>query len=122
MSALRLGLIFGFVNGALTGCGAIFCVGLAFAPLFGLTAGWWVAKQAEENDWPTSAGHALLAGLLVGLGGGLGQLIGYPVWVRAMSEKFSPELQYFVCCLGSVYVAVTLALSALGWRLKTSRK
>jgi hypothetical protein len=123
ISALRLGLVFGFINSVLTGCGAVFCVGFVFAPLLGLTAGWRVAKQAQENGWPTQVAHALLAGALVGLGGGLGQLIGYPVWLANLpDQEFDSTFQCVTCCLGTTYIALTLTLSALGWKFKTSRK
>lgn len=123
MSALRLGLTLGFVNGVLTGCGAIFCVGFFFAPLFGLLAGWWVAKQAEEHEWPTQIGHALLAGALVGLGAGLGQLVGFPLWLRDTPDLELNTVFYCItCCLGATYAAITIILSALGWRFKTLRK
>jgi hypothetical protein len=120
--AAQLGLIIALVNSLLTGCGALLCVGLVFTPFFGFIAGWWVARQAKENERTANTGHALLAGTLVSLGGWLGQVVGNFLWFSSSEELTNSELIFLACCVGSVYIATTLASSALGYKLKTSRK
>jgi hypothetical protein len=118
IAAARIGLLLGIANGVLTGCGAIFCVGCVFAPLFGFIAGWQVASQRAE---PVPASHALIAGAVTGLIGWFGQVIGYLGWLNAISETFTSDFQCLTCFAGGVYIVLTVSLSALGWKIKTSR-
>jgi hypothetical protein len=120
--AAQLGFIIALVNSVLTGCGALICVGLVLTPLFGFIAGWWVARQAKENERTSSTGHALLAGALVSLGGWLGQVAGNFLWFGSSEELSNSQLLFVACCAGSIYIATTLASSALGYKLKTSRE
>jgi hypothetical protein len=128
MAAARIGLLLGIANSVLTGCGAIFCVGCAFAPLFGFIAGWQVAGQRAERV-PVS--HALIAGAVASLIGWFGHVIGYLAWLDAISEpvtselqsqSFTSELQCLTCFAGGVYIVLAMALSVLGWKIKTSRE
>jgi hypothetical protein len=103
-------------------------VGCAFAPLFGFIAGWQVAGQRAEQV-PVS--HALIAGAVASLVGWFGHVIGYLAWLNVLAESvtsdipspsFTSELQCFTCFAGGVYIVLAMALSALGWKIKTSRE
>lgn len=123
MPAARIGLIASLISGVLSACGAVFFLGALIMPIAGFIAGWWAARQANQEARPTNASHALIAGAIISLSGGLAQIIGYTIWMEILPDvQFdSSTLLCVSCTLGTCYTALTIPLSLLGWRLKASR-
>ncbi len=121
IAAARVGLIISLIGGVLTACGSPCLVGTLITPVSGFIAGWWVARQAEQKARLTTVRHALIAGIIVSLGGWLAEMLGGVLWPERMATTFENDVFIFLCvnCMcGTVYTALTLPLSVLGWKLK----
>ncbi|MCP4538922.1 MAG: zinc ribbon domain-containing protein, partial [Chloroflexi bacterium] len=87
---VRIGLVMGLVNGLLTGCGAVLCLGLVFSPVVGFVSGWMAARKqstAHKDDQLKNVSPAVIVGGITGLGGWLGGIIGHPIWVASTSDS-----------------------------------
>ncbi len=118
---MRVGLIISLIGGVLTACGTPCLMGTLITPVSGFIAGWWVARQAKQYARPTTVRHALIAGIIVSLGGWLAQMIGYGLRPEFVSSVFKDDAFDFLCVnctCGTVYAILTIPLSALGWKLK----
>ncbi len=117
--AVRIGLTVGAVNGLLSGCGAVFCLGLLLAPACGFIAGWLTARnKAVRRDRIPDLLQALLASGIAGVGGWIGQTIGYPAWLASLeSQQSNSSLWLFVTCVsGALYILISIGLGVVGWR------
>ncbi len=114
---LLTGLIFGLANAALSGCGAVCCAGLVLSPLMGFLAGWRATYQIRQAGYALSTGQALVVGLVVGLGGWVGELIGHPLWLANNTGTPNDVSLCIACLFGSVYAVLPIPMSALGWRV-----
>ena len=119
---LKTGAIAGGITALITGCGAATCLGALFAPLAGLVTGLVIANQKKKTGQRLDAFRAMLAGGIAGLGGWLGQIIGYPI-IMATTERSSTSMAWPVltCLVGAAYVPFSSALGALGWKIIESK-
>lgn len=121
---ISIGLKMAALNGVFATCGVSACLGLLLTPLFGFVTGWLVAQKADKSNLSSDAIHAIIAGGITGLGGGLGQTIGHTLWATLLT---SSEIDYSswsaaACLLGAWHIPVSTAVSVLGWRVGVSRK
>jgi hypothetical protein len=125
-SVVGVGLAMGVLNGVLTGCTAPFCAGFLLSPVFGFVAGWLAMRNktrathaVHRTDQTSDVIQAIAAGGIAGLGGWLGQVIGYPIWWGSLSvtQDSSLTLPFIACVTGGFYIPMSAALGALGWRL-----
>jgi hypothetical protein len=122
---VRIGLAMGLLNGVLTGCGAIFCLGLMFSPAIGYVSGWLAARRAgttgtiRQKDQSSDTLPALVVGGITGLGGWLGGVIGHPIWVASTSTSTADPAAVglvVACAPGILYILLSIVASVLGWR------
>jgi hypothetical protein len=125
---VRIGLMLGLVNGVLTGCGAVACLGFLLSPASGFVAGWLAARSsgaARQNVQSANTMPAIIAGGIAGLGGWLGEVIGHPIWVASTSTSSADPLAtgVFVACMpGTLYIILAIIGSVLGWRVGTPKE
>lgn len=126
---VRIGLITGLLNGVLTGCGAVVCLGLVFSPAVGFVSGWLAARRVSttstirRNDQSSDTIPALIVGGITGLGGWLGGVIGHPIWVASTSTSTADPAAVglvVACAPGILYILLSIVASVFGWR--TARK
>jgi hypothetical protein len=129
-SAVRIGVMVGLLCGVLTGCSAMVCLGFLLVPLSGFVAGWLLARKraeirptADQDGQVTEVVQAIVVGAIVGVGGWLGQVIGYPIWLESFYESGSePQMWLFVACVAGAYVPLSAVTSVLGRRIAARRK
>jgi hypothetical protein len=129
-SVVRIGVIVGVLSGVLTGCSAIVCLGFLLVPLSGFVAGWVLARKgaqgrppADQDGQVTEIVQAIVVGAITGVGGWLGQVIGYPFWLASFYESGSEsQMWLFVACVAGAYVPLATATSVLGWRIAARRE
>ena len=123
---VRIGLILGLLNGILTGCGAVVCLGLIFSPAVGFVSGWLAARRASttgttrQNDQSSGMIPALVVGGITGLGGWLGGIIGHPIWVASTSTSTADPVAVglvVACAPGILYILLSIVASVSGWRI-----
>lgn len=114
--AMRAGIGLGLLNAILTGLGSAFCLGLLFAPFFGFLAGRGAVRRAAEQGRSASLISAAVVGMMVGLGGWLGEMVGHPIWLTR-SADVSPLLSttlFSSCFLGILYLFLAIFFSVIG--------
>jgi hypothetical protein len=123
---LRIGAIMGLINAACASCTAVICLGFLLSPFLGFVAGLLIARnKASSARQPRDIIHAIAAGGITGLGGWLGQAISYPIWTTSILNTLDiqDDSTTLICItfLGMLYIPMTMALSALGWKLGKPR-
>lgn len=125
---VRVGLIVGLLHAMFAGCSAPFCGGFLLAPLFGLVAGWWTAQQKTDHVGDDDSQfrdpiRAIVAGAITGIGGWLGQVTAYPVWLSSLIDTQSDAGAWMMTtCLAAFFVPMSIALSVLGWKIGRSKQ
>jgi hypothetical protein len=123
---LRIGVMMGVINAVCTSCTAPLWLGVLLSPFLGFVAGLLIARdKSRPSSQPSEIIHALAAGVLTGLGGWLGQAIGYSTWTTSILNTLDlqSDSATLICTafLGLFCIPLTITLSALGWRLGQSK-
>jgi hypothetical protein len=124
---LRIGAVMGIINAVCASCTALFCMGFLLSPFLGFVTGLLIARnKANPPRQPRDIIHAMAAGGIAGLGGWLGQAISYPIWTTSVLDTLDVrnDSTTLACMtfLGMLYIPMTIALSALGWKLGKPRE
>jgi hypothetical protein len=124
---LRIGAVMGIMNAVCTSCTAVFCLGFLLSPFLGFVTGLLIARnKTNPPRQPKDIVHAIAAGGITGLGGWLGQAISYPIWTTSILNTLDAQNDSttLACMtfLGMLYIPMTIALSALGWKLGKPRE
>jgi hypothetical protein len=124
---LRIGAVMGVISAVCASCTAVFCLGFLLSPFLGFVAGLVIARnKAGPPRQPRDVIHAIVAGGITGLGGWLGQAISYPIWTTSILDTLDvqSDATTLACMtfLGMLYVPMTIAMSALGWKLGKPRE
>ena len=122
-TVLRFSIFVALATGVFTGCSALFCLGFILTPVVAFLAGRWVASQQNRDGGEVPAGvlPAIAVGAIVGLGGWIGQMVGYPSWYSSVSSSStSADLETVTSVLSCLstgwYLPTGMVLGVLGWR------
>jgi hypothetical protein len=126
-TTLRIGALMGIINAVCASCTAVFWLDFLLSPFLGFVTGLLIARnKAYFPRQPKDVVHAIAAGGITGLGGWLGQAISYPIWTTSILNTLDAQNDSAtLACMtfiGMLCVPMTIALSALGWKLGKPRE
>jgi len=125
VSTIRISIIAGAMNGILASWGTVSCFGFLLSLLVSFVAGVLIAQQAAKNDQRLDAAHAIVAGVITGLGGWMGQATGYSAWLMRLSDAqtdLTAAWPLVACLSGAFYIPLSITASTLGWKMGTPKQ
>lgn len=125
VSTMRISMIAGVVNGMLASWGTVSCFGFLLSLFVSFVAGVLIAQQAAKNNQRINSAHAIVAGVVTGLGGWLGQAAGYSAWLTSLSNAqtdLTAAWPLVACLSGVFYIPLSAAVSIQGWKMGTPKQ